>query len=155
MHLSHILGSRFHLILPTRSLDALFYFSFLCLLPSRLYSVLDSHLYPQGERVFGDGQQLGDLRGKKSGKREKERGEDYFEGVLRLAFKDLRFWKRRDFFRGREWRSGFLERKKPKLKGERVISGEEKNKEKGDRDSLRETKKRLCLGGAFQVRFFL
>ena len=45
--------------------------------------------------------------------------------------------------------------KKPKLKGEKVISGEEKNKEKGDRDSLRETKKRLCLGGAFQVRFFL
>lgn len=97
MRLSHILGSRFHLILLTRSLDALFYFSFLCLLPSRLYSVLDSHLYPQGERVFEDGQQLGDLRGKKSGKREKERGEDYFEGVLRLAFRDLRFWKIRVF----------------------------------------------------------
>ena len=40
---------------------------------------------------------MGDLRGKKSRKREKERGEDYFEGVLRLAFRDLRFWKRRDF----------------------------------------------------------
>ena len=54
-------------------------------------------MYPQGERVFEDGQQLGDLRGKKSGKREKERGEDYFEGVLRLTFRDMRFWKRRDF----------------------------------------------------------
>ena len=36
-----------------------------------------------------------------------------------------------------------------------MIFGEEKNKEKGDRDSMRETKKKkLCLGGAFQVRFF-
>ena len=41
--LSHIFGPRFHLILPTRSLDASFYFFFfLCLLSSCLYSVLDS-----------------------------------------------------------------------------------------------------------------
>ena len=39
--------------------------------------------------------------------------------------------------------------KKPKLKGEKVISGEEKNKEKGDRDSLRETKKSCASGGVF------
>lgn len=58
------------------------------------------------------------------------------------------------FFRGREWRSGFLERKKPKLKGERVISGEEKNKENGDRDSLRETKKKAVLGKSLSGKVF-
>ena len=58
--------------------------------------------------------------------------------------------RKKGFFRGREWRSGFLERKKPKLKGERVISGEEKNKEKGDRDSLRETKKSCAREESFR-----
>ena len=65
----------------------------------------------------------------------------------------LRIWgfgKEGIFFRGRKWRSGFLERKKPKLKGEKVISGEEKNKEKGDRDSLRETKKSCAREESFR-----
>ena len=57
---------------------------------------------------------MGDLRGKKSGKREKERGEDYFEGVLRLAFKDLRFWKRRDFFQRKRVEVRIFRKKKTK-----------------------------------------
>ena len=61
---------------------------------------------------------------------------------------------KKGFFRGREWRSGFLERKKPKLKGERVISGEEKNKEKGDRDSLREKEKKTVLGRSLSGKIF-
>ena len=40
--------------------------------------------------------------------------------------------------------------KKPKLKGEKVISGEEKNKEKGDKDSLRETKKSCAREESFR-----
>ena len=33
-----------------------------------------------------------------------------------------------------------------------MISGEEKNKEKGDRDSLRETKKKAVLGRSLSER---